>query len=188
MPPATPQAHGRLAIEAELSDGPCRFVRERLRLPMGMEASFGWLRHPPTVLVVPRCADGGLLLIRQYRPAVGRWVLEFPSGIPMAEESPEAGSARLVRQLTGFGGGSWRQLGTLWPNPGYSDERMTVGLMEMAGADAGEPDPITFPQGNLWELRRYDPQALEAALMGPGEAVDGRSVSAWFLARPHWSV
>lgn len=188
MSPASALAHQHLALEAELSDGKCRFVRERLRLPMGLEASFGWLRHPPTVLVVPRCADGRLLLLRRYHPAVGRWVLEFPSGMLMAEESPEDGAARLVGSLTGLGCGAWRQLGVLRPNPGYSDEHMTVGLLAMDEAGGGKPDPMDSINGGLCQLQRCAAKDLEVTLMGLQEAVDGRCVSAWVLARPHWSL
>ena len=234
-PPSAP--HQRLAIEAELAAGPCRFVRERLRLPMGVEASFGWLRHPPSVLVVPRLADGRLLLLRRYRPAVGRWVLEFPASPLEPGESPAAGGERLVRRLTGHGGGPWRVLGELRPNPGYSDERMTLGWMEVEVE--GKPGPMAgqgaggVPSAGVEEVpgavvgegkgegeeggaavragegrgqgeegegvtgwrscdsaedadvqRRFcTPRAVEAALSALEEPVDGRSVSAWFLAR-----
>ncbi|MEB3317501.1 MAG: NUDIX domain-containing protein [Cyanobacteriota bacterium] len=182
-PPAT---HQHLAIEAELTAGPCRFVRERLRLPLGQEASFGWLRHPPSVLVVPRLLDGRLLLLRRWRPAVGRWVLEFPSGALEPGESAAAGAARLLRGLIGAGDGNWQPLGRLHPNPGYSDEQMTLGWLalsrgvgtELAGGGLGEsPDSDTF------QWRPHTPRALEAALSALEEPVAGPSVSAWFLAR-----
>lgn len=177
-----PASHEHLAIEAELRAGSCRFVRERLRLPMGIEGSFGWLRHPDTVLVVPRGGDGRFLLVRRYRPAVGRWVLEFPSGPLDPGETPAAGAARLLRELTGQTGLGWRRLGALRPNPGYSDEHMTLGLMTLAapGAEA-DAEPETPPDLELW---RCTAAALEAALMGVEECVDGRSVSAWLLAGP----
>lgn len=200
-----PAAHACLAIEAELAAGQSRFVRERVRLPVGIEASFGWLRHPPSVLVVPLCADGRLLVLRRYRPAVGRWVLEFPSGALQLGESPAVGGARLMRQLTGHGSGGWQALGVLRPNPGYSDECMTLGMIgaqpadgaEAAGAqvagggaaaDQGGLCPEDCGDGGLFERHLYTPQALEAALARLEEPLDGRSVSAWFLARQHWQV
>ena len=180
MSPASPAAHEHLALEAELSDGPVRFARERLRLPMGLEASFGWLRHPPTVLVVPRCADGRLLLLRRYHPAVGRWVLEFPSGVLMAEESPEVGAARLVGSLTGLGCGAWRQLGVLRPNPGYSDE--VIHLFLARGLTRLEQPPAGDEDEDL-EVLLMEPAELDAAIASGDEALDGKSVTAWFRAR-----
>jgi ADP-ribose pyrophosphatase len=155
---------------------------------MGIEASFGWLRHPPTVLVVPRCADGGLLLLRRYQPAVGRWVLEFPSGVLRVAEAPAAGGARLVRELTGQDGRAWRQLGVLRPNPGYSDEHMTVGMMVVGAGQTVDGPPIPFDARGATELQRCSPADLDVALMALDQAVDGRCVSAWVLARPHWGI
>ena len=184
MPPSPPATHQHLATEAELADGPCRFVRERLRLPLGQEASFGWLRHPPSVLVVPRLADGRLLLMRRWRPAVGRWVLEFPAGPLEPGESAAAGAARLVRGLIGRGDGSWHLLGRLRPNPGYSDELMTLGSMAL---EQGAGDGLAVgalgdpPGGGSLQLLLCTPETLEATFSALEEAVDGRSVSAWFL-------
>lgn len=201
MDPPLPVAHECLAMEAELSAGELRFVRERLRLPKGNEASFGWLRHPPSVLVVPLCGDGRVLVLRRYRPAVGRWVLEFPSGSLQPGESPAGGGERLMRQLTGHGGKGWQALGVLWPNPGYSDERMTLGLIgaqvaeQTHGAPAVDGGSIRDQRGVClehdasrgllaWQL--ITPVDLEAALGRLEEPLDGRSISAWFLARQHW--
>ena len=177
MPPALSSTHEHLAIEAELEAGSCRFVRERLRLPMGIEASFGWLRHPPSVLVVPETPDGQLVLLRRYRPAVGRWLLEFPACTLMDRESAPAAAARLIQQLTGQTQGAWQELGVLHPNPGYSDERMTLGWLAL------EPGAAAGLDGTLAQLHLCSPEALEAAFSALAEPVDGRSVTAWFLAR-----
>jgi ADP-ribose pyrophosphatase len=180
--PSAPHQH--LAVEAELADGPCRFVRERLRLPRGQEASFGWLRHPPSVMVVPRLADGRLLLLRCWRPAVGRWVWEFPAAPLAAEEAPALGASRLLRDLLGRGEGGWHPLGVLRPNPGYSDERMAIGWLalelESPRNPPLEPEP---PAHSTVRQRLCTPAALDAAFSALEEPVDGRSVSAWFLAR-----
>lgn len=191
MSPSLSDTHQQLAIEAELAVGPCRFVRERLRLPMGLEGSFGWLRHPPTVLVVPQLPDGRLLVLHRYRPAVARWVLEFPSGTLEPEESPAAGGERLVRWLTGQGGRGWQPLGQLRPNPGYSDELMTLGLM-VVETDLDTTEPGSGPGERVEDTtlhRRFmTAQALDSALTALEEPVDGRSVSAWCLARRRGSL
>jgi ADP-ribose pyrophosphatase len=192
-PSSTSASHQHLAFEAELADGQARFVRERLRLPLGQEASFGWLRHPPSVLVVPRRADGRLLLVRRWRAAVGRWVLEFPTGVLESGESAARGAARLLRTLHGEGEGRWHPLGELRPNPGYSDERMTIGWMaldpegdaELDGTLAA-PEPMASAEaaeGGTVRRHLCSPEALEAAFSALAEPVDGRSVTAWFLAR-----
>ena len=57
-----------------------RFERNRIKLPMGVEATFGMIRHPGASLAVPITADGHVVLLRQYRFAVQARLLEFPAG------------------------------------------------------------------------------------------------------------
>jgi ADP-ribose pyrophosphatase len=107
-------------------------------------------------------------------------VLEFPSGTLQTLESPAAGGARVVRACSGHGAAGWRPLGSLRPNPGYSDELMTVGWMVV---DATAANGATETEEASSTARLWSAQTLERALTSLDEAVDGRSVSAWFLAR-----
>jgi len=199
MPDACDSPHQSLAIEASLQGGAYGFRRERLRLPMGLEASFGWLRHPPTLMVVPRWADGRVLLLRRYRPAVGQRLLEFPSGRLAAGETVAQGAQRLLDRVLGPNGteagppaaAPWEPLGQLRPNPGYSDERMALGLVRLGPQQAppandtaegllGEDDGSTGQRVSL------SPAALDGALASGDEPLDGRTLTAWFLARRRW--
>ena len=57
------------AVEA-VDVGKLRFERNRIKLPMGVEATFGMIRHPGASLAVPITDDGQVVLLRQYRFAV----------------------------------------------------------------------------------------------------------------------
>jgi ADP-ribose pyrophosphatase len=199
MPDARNHPHQSLAIEATLQGESYGFGRERLRLPMGLEASFGWLRHPPTLMVVPRWADGRVLLLRRYRPAVGQRLLEFPSGRLAAGETAAQAAQRLlalVLEPNGTGAGpaiaaAWEPLGQLRPNPGYSDEQMALGLVRLAPQQARLPDDTTGgllngDDGSTGQLVSLSPAALDAALASGDEPLDGRTLTAWFLARRCW--
>lgn len=232
---ATP--HQSLAIEASLQGETYGFARERLRLPMGLEASFGWLRHPPTLMVVPRLADGRVLLLRRYRPAVEQRVLEFPNARLEAGETAGLAAARLLELLLGPGAGHasarsatnpgrqdgrgagsgtgsglskgsfsdaesgtgtgptiaspWEPLGQLRPNPGYSDEQMALGLVRLGAETVIEQyDSATGllrgDDGSTAHLQIFEPAALDAALASGDEPLDGRTVTAWSLARIRW--
>jgi ADP-ribose pyrophosphatase len=199
MPLATDRPHQSLAIEATLQGDAYGFGRERLRLPMGLEASFGWLRHPPTLMVVPRWADGRVLLLRRYRPAVGQRLLEFPSGRLAAGETAAQAAQRLLDLVlapNGPGAGPaiaapWEPLGQLRPNPGYSDEQMALGLVRLAPQQAPLPNDTTGgllvgDDGSTGQLLNLSPAALDAALASGDEPLDGRTLTAWFLARRRW--
>jgi ADP-ribose pyrophosphatase len=199
---ATDRPHQSLAIEATLQGEAYGFGRERLRLPMGLEASFGWLRHPPTLMVVPRWADGRVLLLRRYRPAVGQRLLDFPSGRLAAGETAAQAAQRLLDLVLGPnrpGAGPaiaapWEPLGQLRPNPGYSDEQMALGLVRLAPQQVCLPNDTTAGQasllrgddGSTGQLLSFSPAALDAALASGDEPLDGRTLTAWFLARRRW--
>lgn len=200
---ATDRPHQSLAIEATLQGEAYGFGRERLRLPMGLEASFGWLRHPPTLMVVPRWADGRVLLLRRYRPAVGQRLLEFPSGRLAAGETAAQAAQRLLDLVLGPnrpGAGPaiaapWEPLGQLRPNPGYSDEQMALGLVRLEAHQAHLPNDNTTAEqasllrgddGSTGQLLSFSPAALDAALASGDEPLDGRTLTAWFLARRRW--
>ena len=199
MPHATDRPHQSLAIEATLQGEAYGFGRERLRLPMGLEASFGWLRHPPTLMVVPRWADGRVLLLRRYRPAVGQRLLEFPSGRLATGETAAQAAQRLLDLVLGPNGpgagpaiaAPWEPLGQLRPNPGYSDEQMALGLVRLAPQQAPLPNDTTGgllvgDDGSTGQLLNLSPAALDAALASGDEPLDGRTLTAWFLARRRW--
>jgi len=65
---------------------------------------------------------------------------------------------------------------------------MTVGLLVMDEAGGANGNPPEATHGGLGQLERCTPYDLDAALMALDEAVDGRCVSAWVLARPHWTL
>ncbi len=69
-----------------------------------------------------------LLLVRQYRYAIGKYTLEIPAGIVEPGETPEQGAKRELREETGYDSGCLTPLYTYWPAIGYSTERMTIFL------------------------------------------------------------
>ncbi|MCK4911791.1 MAG: NUDIX hydrolase [Thermodesulfovibrionales bacterium] len=54
------------------------------------------------VLVVPVTAAGDLILIKQYRPALDRLVVELPAGLVDKGESPEKAARRELIEETGY--------------------------------------------------------------------------------------
>jgi ADP-ribose pyrophosphatase len=101
------------------------------------------LEHPGSVVVIPRRA-GRVLLVRQYRYAVERELLELPAGTLDPGESVEAAAHRELAEETGTVAGTLRRLGSFYPSPGYSTEIMHIFLAENltesadAEADADE--------------------------------------------------
>lgn len=57
---------------------------------------------PAGVVVLPVTTDGRFVLIRQFRPTLGRYTLEFPAGGVDPDEVPERAMARELYEETGY--------------------------------------------------------------------------------------
>jgi len=101
---------------------------ETVRLENGVVADLEVIRHPGAAAIVAMDADRRVLMIRQYRHAVGGYIWEIPAGTLEGEESPADCAARELEEETGYRATDWQPLGDIVPVPGYSDERIHLFL------------------------------------------------------------
>ena len=87
------------------------------------------VRHPGAVAVVPVTDAGGVLLVRQYRPAVERWLYEIPAGTCDVDgEPPETTAHRELAEEIGRSAGTLTLLTRCLNTPGFCDEVTAVYL------------------------------------------------------------
>ncbi|NIA13187.1 MAG: NUDIX domain-containing protein [Nitrospiraceae bacterium] len=92
-----------------------------VRLDDGMTAFREVVEHPGGVGVVPMHGDA-VILVRQYRIAIGEDVLEIPAGKLEGPENPlERGHAELEEE-TGYRAGRMVSAGSYYASVGYSSE------------------------------------------------------------------
>jgi ADP-ribose pyrophosphatase len=94
-------------------------------LPNGRHKMREILVHPGAAAIVPR-VNGKVVLVEQYRTAVGRKTLEIPAGTLEKNESPEDCAKRELIEETGFSASQWAKLTAYYPSPGYSSEIIHV--------------------------------------------------------------
>ncbi|RMF21255.1 MAG: NUDIX hydrolase [Cyanobacteria bacterium J083] len=153
----------------------------KLRLPNGVEGNWECIRHPGGALAVPLTPAGELVLVRQYRFAVGSRLLEFPAGTVERGEEPAETIKREIAEETGYIGGQWRNLGKFPLAPGYSDEYIYAFL----ATDLTKlPDPPAQDEDEDIEVVLLTPSELEQAILA-GELVDAKSIASFILARPY---
>lgn len=97
------------------------------------------VRHPGAVAIVAVDRDDRVVLVRQLREPARRALLELPAGGLDDGERPLEAAKRELEEETGLRGGTWRELGSFYTSPGYSDERMTV--FAATGVEEGEAAP-----------------------------------------------
>jgi len=82
--------------------------------------------HPEAAAVLPFLSDREILLVRQYRYALGRETLEIPAGKLDPSEKPEECAGRELLEETGYEAGSLTLLYTYAPAIGYSNELIHI--------------------------------------------------------------
>ncbi len=96
-----------------------------VRLPDGRIFKQSWIDHRPCVAVVPVNPEGKLVLIRQYRHAVGGIIVEIPAGnMDRKNEAVEACVQRELAEEVGFQAGRLIKLFEGYLVPGYCNEYM----------------------------------------------------------------
>jgi ADP-ribose pyrophosphatase len=101
-----------------------RVESDRVRLPNGRQATLDIVRHRGSVVLIPQPAPGRVILIRQYRYAIDRWIWELPAGTLDEGESPRAAAIRECAEEIGLEPRSVEKLGEFYPTPGFCDEVM----------------------------------------------------------------
>jgi ADP-ribose pyrophosphatase len=88
--------------------------------------------HPGAVAILAVDADGRVLMVRQWRVAAGRALLEIPAGtLDVHEgvtEDPFVAAKRELEEESGHRAGSWRKLAAFWTAPGFASELMHLYL------------------------------------------------------------
>jgi ADP-ribose pyrophosphatase len=152
-------------------------LEQALQLPSGWTVVRQVVHHPGAVVIMPQLEDGRLILIKQYRFAVGEMLLEFPAGTLDPGEEPLQCARRELIEETGYRADHWRALGMAYPSPGYCDEQqhlfMATGLVPEHAA--GDDDEVI-------EVKPLTVQEVEQAMMD-GALVDAKSIAAYACAK-----
>ncbi len=98
---------------------------DRVRLPHGREADLEIVRHEGSIVLIPIASDGRVLLVRQYRHAVGRFLWELPAGSLETDEDVAAAAGRECQEELGLIADHLERLHTFFPTPGFCTEAMT---------------------------------------------------------------
>lgn len=151
---------------------------DRVELPDGRTATLDIVDHGGAVVIVPVDGAGRLVLIRQYRHAAGRDLLEFPAGTLEEGEDPDLTAQRELREETGMAAERLEHLGSFFLAPGYSTEYMHVYLA------AGLSDaPLPQDDDEILEIERW-PLAELVETARSGGLADAKSLAALYLALP----
>ena len=105
-----------------------KMVTENITLANGISVDIDIIRHPGASAIIPFYDEDTVMLIKQYRHAVGGYIWEIPAGTLDPDETPIICAKRELIEETGYSARGWQKLGEITPVPGYSDERIHIFL------------------------------------------------------------
>ncbi|WP_223066576.1 NUDIX hydrolase [Paenibacillus caui] len=116
---------------------------DTVELPDGTQATREVVKHPGAVAVLA-VHEGKLLLVDQYRQAMGRCELEIPAGKLEQGEDPMDAARRELEEETGYRCGNIRLLHSFYTSPGFADEVIHLYVAENLTAGSFSPDEDEF--------------------------------------------
>ena len=151
----------------------------RFAAPDGTEFQRDVVHHPGAVSVVPVVDAGTVLLVRQYRAAIRRELLEIPAGKrDVAGEPPEETARRELAEEVGKRAGRIEKLAEFYNSPGFCDEHSHVYL----ALDLEDAPPAA--QGIEEQHMTVEEVALDdvARLVATGGITDAKTIIGLTLA------
>ena len=150
---------------------------DEVRLPDGRSTVREVVDHRPAVVIVPLDERGRVLMVRQYRYAVGETLLEAPAGIVEEGEDPDETAQRELQEEVGRIAGDLRKLGEFWATPGFCNEMMHAYVardLAHSALDADDDEDITVVPVPMTE-------ALD--MIASGKIRDAKTIAALLMAR-----
>ncbi len=150
-----------------------------VRLPSGRVVAREIVEHPGAAAVVALTDDGCVIMVRQYRKAVERELLEIPAGGLEPGEAPEACARRELAEETGLTARSLTRLVTFVPSPGIMTELISIfvarGLSPIHSETPGDEEDLRVVRVPVDQAR---------AMIDSGEICDAKSIIGLLLAAP----
>jgi 8-oxo-dGTP pyrophosphatase MutT (NUDIX family) len=149
MPEAAPHDYRVLDSETVFDGRVISLRRDTVAMPGGGDSVREVVAHPGAVAVVAVDDAGRVVLLRQYRHPVGRYLWELPAGLRDADgEAPLETAKRELAEEVLLAAERWSLLTTTYSSPGFSDELVLVYLAEGL-SDVERPEGFTVEHEEL---------------------------------------
>lgn len=147
---------------------------ENVTFPNDFNCDMEIIRHPGASAIVPLTDDNNVLMLKQYRHAIGKVMWEIPAGTFEGDESALACASRELTEETGFEAQTWDPIGTVTPVPGYSDERIHLFLARVLTPSVQKLDVDEFIEVQPLPLSQV------AVMITSGDIEDAKTIAAIF--------
>ena len=128
------------------------------------------VEHPGGVAIVGITDENEILLVKQYRKAVDRVLLELPAGKIEVNEEPKETAFKELKEETGYSTENLEYLLEFYTSPGFSTEKVYIFLAE--NMEKGEQE---LESGEYIKVESYKIDDL-IKMIKKGEIIDSKTI------------
>lgn len=139
------------------------------------------VEHPGAVAIVALTNQNEIVLVKQYRKAVERELLEIPAGKLEIGEEPKETAIRELKEETGYTSSKIEYLLEFYTSPGFSNEK--IYLFWANGLIAGQAEPEKDEYIELVKVKLED----LIDMIDKGEIIDSKTIIGAMVARDYLS-
>lgn len=151
---------------------------DKVEIPGGKKVIREVVEHSPAVALLPVMEDGTVFLIRQFRYALGKEILEIPAGLVEPGEDFEKSAKRELQEEIGFFPETLKEIGRMYNSPGFCTEMLVLYL-----ATDLRPSKLHEDEDEFIQIHPVSRENI-APLFSEGKISDGKTFAAlsWYLA------
>lgn len=153
-------------------------TEENLILPNNKEVLHTSITHPGAAVILPISSDGKIIVTKQYRPSVKKWMLEIPAGTMEAGEEPITCAARELEEETGYSSQKLIPLGELTPLAGFCDETQFLFIAK----ELAKTERLSCDDDEVIEVNQFSVEELDSKILS-GEITDSKTIAALYRAK-----
>jgi len=136
--------------------------------------------HPGSAVILPVFDDGTVALVRQYRHAAGKHLVELAAGTLEDNEDPKTGAIRELEEEIGVTAGKIEKLCDFYVSPGFLTEKMHVFL-----ATELTETKQNLEDDEILTIERHSfPALLE--MIRNGDIEDAKTIAGVVIAAPRF--
>jgi ADP-ribose pyrophosphatase len=155
---------------------------ETIDLPKGGTMKADIIRHPGSVVLIPITEAGEVILVRQFRPAIGQSAWELPAGTVKPGEDFEQAAMRECQEEIQMIPARLERIGSFFPTPGYCDEEMTFYRATGLRVPGEHDEAAHADEDEDLEVRAFTRETLQS-MIATGEIIDLKTVAGLALLR-----
>ncbi len=147
------------------------YTVDKVKLPNGRESTREVLIHNGGVTIIAQPEPSKIVLVKQFRYAIGKVFWELPAGTLHKNENPIIAAKRELKEETGYIAKSLEPMGIVYPLPGYSNEVLYFFRATELIDDEPEPDPDENIEVKVMDLKQV------WQMIKDGEIRDAKTIS-----------